>query len=170
MADEPEGATPAPETPEAPAPATGDAPLGDAGEKALEAFKQRARDAEAKLKELEPLAARAQELEDAQKTELEKLSSKATKAEQAKAEAEAKLLRYEVAAAKEVPAKLWPLLTATDQEGLEAQADLILENAASAPTPSFDGGAREPAPENKTPEQEHNDLFLEALGLRNTNT
>jgi hypothetical protein len=172
MADEPASATPAeattpaaPETPETPA-AT-EAPLGEAGQKALEAMKQRARDAEAQLKELKPLAEKARELEDAQKSELEKAQGKLTKAEQAAADANAKLLRFEVAQEKEVPAKLVPLLTAKTKEDLEAQADLILENVkAGEESPDFNGGAREPAPDPKTPEEAHNETFLQALGLR----
>lgn len=169
MADESTGATPAPESASAPdstPAATEDAPLGEAGQKALDAFKARAREAEAKLKELEPLAARAQELEDANKSELEKLTGKLSKTEKEAAEAKARLLRYEVAAEKEVPSKLVPLLTASSKEELEAQADLILENAKPAePAPDFDGGAREPAPEAKTPEEQHNENVLALLGI-----
>jgi hypothetical protein len=58
-----------------------------------------------------------------------------------------------------------PLLTATTREDLEAQADLILENAKPA-TPEFDGGARETAPTPKSPEQDHNDLAVQLFGGR----
>lgn len=122
-------------------------------------------------KKAQEAAAKVQEYEDQNKSELEKLAGKLQKAEQAKAEAEASLLRYEVAQEKEVPAKLVPLLTATDREGLESQADLIVENAkANAPKPEFDGGAREPAPEVLTPEQEHNKLVASMLLGGNPNT
>lgn len=53
---------------------TQDEPLGDGGIRALEAERQARKDLERRLKELEPLAARARELEDAQKSELEKLT------------------------------------------------------------------------------------------------
>lgn len=109
--------------------------------------------------------ARAQEYEDAQKSELEKANTKAQRAEQAKAEAEARLVRYQVAQEKEVPAKLVPLLTATSKEDLEAQADLLIENAKeSAPKPDFDAGVRDPAEEPKTPEQAHRDFLMNVFG------
>lgn len=147
-------------------PATEDAPLGDAGQKALDAFKSRAREAEARVKELQPLADKARELEEAQQTELEKAQAKLTKAEKATATAASKLLRYEVAQEKEVPAKLVALLTATSRDDLLTQADLILENTkAGEVPPDFDGGAREAAPENETPEDAHNAQVLKMLGI-----
>lgn len=108
--------------------------------------------------------AKAQEFEDRDKSELEKLTGKLTKTEQAKADAEARLLRYEVAQAKEVPAKLVPLLTATSQADLEAQADLILENAApateAAPQHDWDAGGRTPV----EPQDDMNARMRKALG------
>jgi len=117
-------------------------------------------------KEAQEAKARAQEYEDAQKSELEKAQTKAQKLEAEKQAAEAKLLRFEVATEKNVPAKLVPLLTATTREELEAQAALILENAKTEPTPDFDGGAREPAPAPKSPDQAHNQLVTELFGIR----
>lgn len=114
--------------------------------------------------DLKAAAAKLQEIEEASASELEKAQKKAAEAEKSLAETQAKLLRHEVATEKEIPAKLVPLLTATDKEGLEAQADLILENAKPA-TPDFDGGTRQPTPDPETPEQAHNRTFLEALGL-----
>ncbi len=109
-------------------------------------------------------AAKLEEIENANASELEKAQKKAAEAERIANESTAKLLRFEVANDLEVPAKLVPLLTATDREGLEAQANLILENAKTA-TPNFDGGAREPAEEELSPEEAHNKLFLKAVGL-----
>ena len=114
------------------------------------------------------LEAKLAEYEERDKSEMEKLTGKITKAEQRAAEAEAELLRYVVAQEKEVPAKLVPLLTASSREDLEAQAALILENAQTPPPPEFDGGAREPAPQPKTPEQEHNEFITALLGSQNT--
>lgn len=112
---------------------------------------------------------RAQELEDANKSELERAQTKAQRAEQAKADAEARLLRYEVAAEKDVPADALDFLTGNTREELEAKADKLLELVKSRNEqnrePDFDGGAREPAEENLTPEEEHNRLFLQAMGL-----
>lgn len=119
------------------------------------------------FEELKARAARADELEAQNQSELEKTQGKLTKAEQRAADAEAKLLRFEVAQEKDVPAKLVPLLTAADKEGLEAQADLILENAkpGEQPPPDFNGGAREPAPAPKSPEEQINEISLGILGV-----
>lgn len=114
--------------------------------------------------DLKAKAARLDEIEAENATELEKANKAKTKAEQDAAEAKTKLLRYEVAQEKEVPAKLVPLLTATDKEGLEAQADLILENA-KPDNPDFDGGARQAPPDPQTPEQQAQAVTLAALGL-----
>ena len=163
MSDD-QGATPEPEaTPAEPeAPRNEDAPRGDAGQKALEAFKSRAKEAEKQAKEL---AAQLEARDEAEKSELEKAQGKLSKAEKAAAEATAKLLRFEVANDLEVPAKLVPLLTARDREGLEMQANLILENAKTAPAPNFDGGAREAAPEPVEPGKAHNALLLQLAGI-----
>lgn len=118
--------------------------------------------------DLKAKAARLDELEAANATELEKAQKAAEKAQGEAQEASTRLLRFEVAQEKEVPAKLVPLLTATTKEQLEVQADLILENAKPA-SPDFDGGTREPTTEPLTPEQEHNKLFLQALGITRDN-
>lgn len=126
-----------------------------------EGYVKKLRDEAAKYRtEAQEAKARAEQYEEQNQSELEKASTRLQRAEKAKTEAEAKLLRYEVAHEKEVPAKLVPLLTAASKEDLEAQADLILENAKPAETPEFDGGAREPAPEPKTPEEAHNDFLV----------
>lgn len=113
------------------------------------------------------LEAKLNEYEERDKSELEKLTGKLTKAEAAQKDAEAQLTRYAVAQEKEVPAKLVPLLTAATREELESQADLILENAKPA-DPDFDGGTREPAPEPKTPEGSHNEIVQALLGPSRT--
>lgn len=114
--------------------------------------------------DLKAKAARLDEIEEANASELDKANKAKSKAEQERDDARTKLLRYEVAQEKEVPAKLVPLLTATDKDGLEAQADLILENAKPG-TPDFDGGARQAPPDPQTPEQQAQAVTLAALGL-----
>lgn len=161
--------TPAPEVPETPAnseaPRNEDEPLGEAGQKALDAFKQRAKDAEKELKELRQ---REQEREDAEKSELEKAQTKLERTTQELTELQTKLLRSEVADELEVPAKLRPLLTATSKEDLETQAKLILENATPPKNPEFDGGPRDPSPEPMAPDQAHNDLIARLFGAKQT--
>lgn len=120
-------------------------------------------EAAAHRKEAQEAKARVDEFENAQRSELERATAKTTKAEQRAAQAEAKLLRFEIATEKQVPSKLVPLLTGTTREELEAQAALLLENAKPA-DPDFDAGARDPAPPSKAPDQEHNDLLVSLFG------
>jgi NADPH-dependent glutamate synthase beta subunit-like oxidoreductase len=111
--------------------------------------------------------AKAEELEARDQSEVEKLTTKATKAERERDEAKAALLRYEVAAEKQVPAEAVDLLVGNTREELEAKADRLLELVkARETTPEFDGGTRDPAPEAKDPEAAHDDLALAILGLK----
>ena len=86
-------------------------------------WEQRAKDANAKLKELEPVAAKAVELEEASKSELQKAQERAEAAERALADATATAVRAEVAAAKGVPVAL---LSGDTRDALEASADALL--------------------------------------------
>lgn len=92
--------TPPPPPPPPPA-ASDDAPLGDKGEKALEAWKTRAKAAEAKAKEADTLRAELEEFRAAQMTEQEKAVAAARKEGEtaATAKANARLIRAEVTAA-----------------------------------------------------------------------
>lgn len=90
------------------------------------------------------LEQRVQEFEDRDKTEQEKTAERLAAAEKRANEAEARLLRSEVAADKGVPPKLAKFLTGTSKEELEESADEILsEIAGSRRTTSFDGGPRD---------------------------
>lgn len=142
---------PAPAAP-APAPASDPQPadLGDAGKKALATERQARRDAEAKLRELQPLADKAKQLEDSQKTDTEKLTSKLQTAETEGATSKAALLRLEVALDKAPagiePAKLRKLaerLRGNTREELEADAAELFA----------DFGSGTPAGDPPTPEQ-----------------
>lgn len=115
--------------------------------------------------DLKSKAAKLEEIESANASELEKVQKKAAELESKLAETSAAALRQKVAMEKELPAKLVPFLTATDEEGLAEQAATLLENL-KPETPDFDGGPRDPAPEPKSPEVAHNDVFLQALGLK----
>ena len=86
-------------------------------------WEQRAKDANAKLKELEPVAAKVAELEESQKSELEKAQERAERAERALAEASATAVRAEVAAEKGVPVAL---LSGDSREALIASAEALL--------------------------------------------
>lgn len=156
-----EGEKPAAETPEKPE-ANTEVPASAQSPKTFDEgyVKELRSEAAASRKARQELEAKLNEYEERDKSELEKAQGKVAKADERAANAEAKLLRYEVASEKEVPAKLVPLLTALTREDLESQADLILENAKPA-APQFDGGTREPAPEPKSPEEAHSSFLAE---------
>lgn len=115
--------------------------------------------------DLKAAAAKLAEIEAANASELEKAQKKAADLELRLKETETAALRQRVASDKELPAKLVPFLTATDEESLAEQADTLLESL-KPETPDFDGGTREPPAEPKPPEVAHNDVFLQALGLK----
>lgn len=127
--------------------------LGDAGKKALDeerrARKAAERSASSTQKQLEEMSARLKEYEDAKKSDLDKLTERATTAEQTAASATSRLLRYEVAAAKKLPSEWAARLQGSTQEELEADADQLLEALGTQQqrqTPSYDGGVRQVAP------------------------
>jgi hypothetical protein len=97
--------------------------LGEAGEKALEAFKARARKAE---RDNRKLADRVKEFEDAQKTDQEKAAEELATFKSRAETAEAKLLRYKVAAEKQLPPELAERLQGKDEAELGDDADRLL--------------------------------------------
>lgn len=119
--------------------------------------------------EIKAKAARLDEIEEANASEVEKANKAKTKAETERDEAKARLLRYEVANKKEIPAEAIDLLSGSTQEELEASADKILSLVKSRSendnAPNFDGGPRTPAPEPESPEQAHDKAVLNLLGL-----
>lgn len=118
--------------------------------------------------EAQEAKSRVEEFESANQSELEKLTGKLNKEAEARKAAESSLLRFTVAAEKQIPSDAVDLLTGNTREELEAKADklLALTQSRPEPEPDFDGGAREPAPEPKTAEEQANDTFLQLLGLQ----
>ena len=86
-------------------------------------WEQRAKDANRRVKDLEPFEAKVSELEEASKSELEKAQERAERAERALAEASATAVRAEVAAEKGVPVAL---LSGDSREALIASAEALL--------------------------------------------
>lgn len=129
-------------TPPAPEPVevTDDNPLGPAGEKALEAFKTRARKAEAEAKEL---AARVQEFEERDLSEQERLAKSAEEARVAAEKAEAENLRLRIAVEKGLPLDLADRMVGQTREELEADADNLSAFIRPREVRDFDGGARQ---------------------------
>lgn len=106
----------------------GDAPEGEQGEKTTdwqaEARKWEARSKEnlRKAKENESAAQRLAEIEEAQKTESQKLIERAEAAERALAQQQTEALRLRVAAKHGITEDYLDLLTGTDEAELEARA------------------------------------------------
>ena len=111
-------------------PATGEPAPDPAAE--VEKWRALARKHEARAKENATAAARLAEIEDAAKSEAQRLAERAEKAERALQDATLRSLRLEVAAEKGVPAAL---LTGTTAEELAASADALLEFRGAAPKP-----------------------------------
>jgi hypothetical protein len=91
---------------------------------------------EKRLEALEPLAKKAQELEDAQKTEVQRTTEALAAAEARAVKAESEALRYRVATKHsigEADAKLW--LTGTSEEDLTKQAERLAELQGQQPKP-----------------------------------
>lgn len=138
----------APETPEAPAPAE-TAPVQDAAYFQAEAEKWKAlsRQNEAQAKSNAEKAQKFDQLEEANKTELQKAQDALTAAQQRATEAEARALRSDIARTKGVPVEL---LTATDETALNMQADTFLSSLTAAlqnqaPTAPASSGAPTPS-------------------------
>lgn len=105
----------------------GDDSLGDAGKRALERERQARRDAEARLRELEPLAAKAKELEDAKKSETEKLTAKIDDLTSKLEASDLRAMRAEVAREKGLSARQAERLQGKTRDELVADADDLLD-------------------------------------------
>lgn len=92
-----------------------------------EKWKAHARKHESRAKANEAAAKKVEELENAKKSEAERLADEAKTAAQRAEEAELKALRYEVALEKNVPPKLMKFLSGKDREELETSAGELLE-------------------------------------------
>lgn len=117
-----------------------DVPLRPEGEKALEAWKVRARKAEAEQKEL---AARVKEFEDRDLSEQERLAKAAEEAKTAADRAAAENLRLRVALDKNLPPELIDRLRGDSVDELEADAEQLLALVKPREVTEFDGGARQ---------------------------
>lgn len=105
-------------------------PLGEGGKRALDAERKARREAEARLKEMEPIAAELAKRQEAEKTESQRNTEALSAERDARTKAETTLLRYQVGAAKGVPSKLVRFLTGDTKEEVEAAADELLAELA----------------------------------------
>ena len=114
---------------------------------------------------LAEVEARLQEFADRDKSDSEKQGEKLVAAETRATEAESRLIRYEVAAERGLDMQAAGFLVGTSRDEIEASADELAKLLKDkGKPPSFDGGARTPAPEEKPPGEAHNDFLLRALG------
>lgn len=109
--------------------------------------------------------AKIEEYEEREKTEAQKAADKAEKAEARAKEAEATLMRYQVAGEKSVPPEAVEFLQGSTRDELEASADKLLKLTRDQVAAEFDGGVREPVAPQMTPSEAHNKGILAALGL-----
>lgn len=113
-------------------------------------WKQKAREQEKRAKDNAEAAKRLAELEESQKTETQRLTERADAEYKRAQDAEAKLLRYEVAAETGVPATTLKFLTGNTREEIEASAKDVLAligDAAKPRTPKPDLNQGRPATE-----------------------
>jgi outer membrane PBP1 activator LpoA protein len=113
-------------------------------------WKQKAREQEKRAKDNAEAAKRLSELEESQKTESQRLTERADTEYKRAQDAEAKLLRYEVAAETGVPATALKFLTGSSREEIEASAKDVLDligNAGKPRTPKPDLNQGRPAAE-----------------------
>lgn len=121
----------------------------------------------------EAAEARAAELEDRDRSDLEKAQRKiaettkrAAEAEERAQAAEAHFIRQEVAVSRDFKASALPLLHGTTREEIEASADALIawaKDNEKLPL-GFDGGVRVTPADPKTPEEAHNDFLIGILG------
>jgi alanyl-tRNA synthetase len=142
--------------------------LGEGGQKALAAERKRAataeRTAKASQKQIDDLSRQLQEFQDRDKTDAQKLTEAKTAAEKTAADAQARLMRYEVAAAKKLPAEWAARLQGSTKEDLEADADALMQALGTQQqrqTPNYDGGVRTSA----SAPADMNALIRRAAGL-----
>lgn len=114
--------------------------LGDAGKRALERERQARRDAEARLRELEPLAAKAKELEDAKKSGEQKLADEIKALKDDLSKERRRALIAEVAREKGLTGVQARRLQGESREELEADADDLLESFGGSKSNGNGGG------------------------------
>lgn len=121
--DEPPAVTPeAPPVPTAPAAKPDPETLGEPGKAALESERKARKEAEKAAKDFE---AKLKAIEDKDKSELEKAQARIAELEKEHGTERAQRLRLQTATEHAIPAEYLDLLTATDEESLQAQAEKI---------------------------------------------
>ena len=120
--------TPAPDAPEAPEQTTADQNVEALPEWAREAISKANKEAagyRTKVRELEPQAQKARELEEAQMSEAQKAAERAAAAERDRDEARAEGLRYKAAATHGISEDYFDLLGTGDQDAIDARGQKL---------------------------------------------
>lgn len=129
-----------------------------------------ARNLRARLKELEPLAQKAKELEDAGKSETEKLTERVTAAEKAAADSTDEVLRLRVALRKSLTLTQAKRLVGSTEEELEADAEELLASfggdGKSERKPKISGKPKEHLRGGGDPDEEPDETDVRKLGAR----
>lgn len=134
-----------PPPPDVTPPATDDDKLGDAGKAAIKAEREARKAAE---KERNEFRDRLKAIEDKDKSELEKATARVAELEQNYTTERATRLRLEIASEFEIGKDDLVLLTATDEDGLRAQAERVKarnDAAAGRPPAPLPGQGTPPA-------------------------
>lgn len=147
-------AAPATEAPEATTTETTPAAEQPKPTETVDFWKQKAREQEQRAKSNAEAARRLQEIEDAQKTEQQRLAERQTAIERERDEARAEGLRYKAAATHGIGEDYFDLLGSGDAETISARAErvggLLKENATlRAEVEALRSG--KPAPTSGTP-------------------
>lgn len=105
----------------------------DGLKKALERERKSRREAEKRAKDLEPFEKQVKDLDEASKTELQRLADALNDEKSGRTSAETELLRYRTAAEKGVPLNLVRFLTGNSPEEVAESADLLLAELGTKP-------------------------------------
>ena len=146
--------------PEAKPNGNGDGELPESIKAILDKERKAAREAERRARAAEK---KAQDYEDRDKSAEEQAQLKAERAEKRAEEAEKRLIRTQVALEKGVPADLMDFLVGDTRQEIEAKADVLMAHTKPNTATDFDSGVRETQPENKTPEQQHQETLMRML-------
>jgi hypothetical protein len=117
--------------------------------------------------DLKERASKLDEIEAEKQTDLERLTTERDGLKEKLTPLQTDNLRLRVALEKNLPAPLIDRLKGGTKEEMEGDADELLKFVGSqnpVPDTDFDGGVRAPAPEKRSPGQEHNKLILGLLG------
>lgn len=154
MSEQTPEAVPATETPEATTTETTPVAEQPKPTETVDFWKQKAREQESRAKSNAEAAKRLQEIEDAQRTEAEKIAARQAQAERDRDDARAEALRYKAAATHGIGEDYFDLLGSGDEETISGRAErvgaLLRENASmKAELEALRAG--KPAPTTGTP-------------------